>query len=262
MRVQAEGLLMTLPGKHRVRDSVRQFLQTPAGSHPRWRSGCKPPLAVRMQTRKTGANAWINNLPMSTMLTLRTVMSARLLRLVCWPWEQPCLTGRCDHYANRTAAMYARSLWFALQFTHDTHIFGSILRTTYSSVKEAIKRRFIRTSEQEIQTHSLIASYYCSQLSERGGASAYLTVYYRDIIYHLVRNSYLSTPLYYLLSGEKFLPLHSIILPIIWWEIHTSLLHYITYYLVRNLYLSTPLYYLSSGEKFIPLHSIILPIIW
>jgi len=196
------------------------------------------------------------------MLTLRTAMPARLLRSLCWPWEQPCLPGCCDHYANRTAAMYARSLWFALQFTHDTHIFGSILRTTYSSVKEAIKRRFIRTSEQEIQTHSLIASYYCSQLSERGGASAYLTVYYRDIIYHLVRNSYLSTPLYYLLSGEKFLPLHSIILPIIWWEIHTSLLHYITYYLVRNLYLSTPLYYLSSGEKFIPLHSIILPIIW
>jgi len=77
-----------------------------------------------------------------------------------------------------------------------------------------------------------------------------------------VRSLYVSTPLYYLLSGEKFIPLHSIILPIIWWEIHTSPLHYITFYLVRNLYLSTPLYYLSSGERFRPLHFIILLIIW
>ena len=64
----------------------------------------------------------------------------------------------------------------------------SILRLTYASLKEAIKKRYVKSLDTEVQTHTMIAGYYLSQIQTRKPEPG-CAQYYRDIVYHLVCNN-------------------------------------------------------------------------
>lgn len=60
-----------------------------------------------------------------------------------------------------------------------------MLRLAFDSVKEAIKRRYIRTLSAEHECHLIIAGYYRDAIGELRPEPHEIT-YYKDIVYHLV----------------------------------------------------------------------------